>query len=109
MEVVIPPVQSAPRIVASEELGALALFHSYATTVGMSQPAIDAALELLDVSLLTVSLACRYDHGLYVVVRFCSLFKVLQGCSSAAAFLHVQHTAVELLDGNAFTVCPQCR
>lgn len=50
MEVVVPPAQSAPRIVASEDLGALALFHSYATTVGMSQPAIDAALELLDVS-----------------------------------------------------------
>ena len=50
MEVVVPAPQAAPRIPASESLGALALFHSYAATVGMSQPALDAALDLLRVS-----------------------------------------------------------
>ncbi len=49
MEVVVPAPQAAPRIPASESLGALALFHSYAATVGMSQPALDAALDLLRV------------------------------------------------------------
>ena len=49
VEVVTPAPQSAPRIAASEDLGATALFHSYATTVGMSQPALEAALELLQV------------------------------------------------------------
>jgi len=48
--VVVPAPQAAPRIPASESLGALALFHSYAATVGMSQPALDAALDLLRVS-----------------------------------------------------------
>ncbi|KAL0053768.1 hypothetical protein WJX82_010500 [Trebouxia sp. C0006] len=47
VEVVVPAPQAAPRIPASESLGALALFHSYAATVGMSQPALDAALDLL--------------------------------------------------------------
>ena len=49
VEVVTPAPQAAPRIPASEDLGAPALFHSYATTVGMSQPALEAALELLRV------------------------------------------------------------
>ncbi|KAL3137671.1 hypothetical protein ABBQ38_004946 [Trebouxia sp. C0009 RCD-2024] len=47
VEVVTPAPQAAPRIPASQDLGALALFHSYAATVGMSQPALPAALELL--------------------------------------------------------------
>ncbi|KAL3150757.1 hypothetical protein ABBQ32_000532 [Trebouxia sp. C0010 RCD-2024] len=47
VEVVTPAPQAAPRIPASQDLGALALFHSYAATVGMSQPALQAALELL--------------------------------------------------------------
>ena len=51
VEVVVPAPQAAPRIPASEDLGALALFHSYAATVGMSQPALDAALDLLRVSM----------------------------------------------------------
>ena len=46
----MPAPQAAPRIPASESLGALALFHSYAATVGMSHPALDAALDLLRVS-----------------------------------------------------------
>lgn len=55
VEVVTPAPQAAPRIPASQDLGALALFHSYAATVGMSQPALPAALELLRVgSLLPV-------------------------------------------------------
>ena len=49
VEVVSPAPQAAPRIPASEDLGAPALFRSYATTVGMSQPALDAALELIQV------------------------------------------------------------
>ena len=49
VEVVTPAPQTAPRIPASQDLGALALFHSYAATVGMSQPALEAALELLRV------------------------------------------------------------
>lgn len=49
VEVVTPAPQAAPRIPASEDLGAPALFHSYATTVGMSQPALEAALELIRV------------------------------------------------------------
>ena len=49
VEVVTPAPQAAPRIPASEDLGAPALFHSYASTVGMSQPALEAALELLRV------------------------------------------------------------
>lgn len=47
VEVVVPAVQTAPRIAASEDIGAVALLHSYATTVGMSQPALAAALDLL--------------------------------------------------------------
>jgi len=54
VEVVVPAPQAAPRIPASEDLGALALFHGYATTVGMSQPALDAALDLLRVSLCPI-------------------------------------------------------
>lgn len=51
VEVVVPAPQAAPRIPASQDLGALALFHSYASTVGMSQTALDAALDLLRVRL----------------------------------------------------------
>ncbi|KAA6423047.1 MAG: hypothetical protein FRX49_07035 [Trebouxia sp. A1-2] len=47
VEVVVPAPQAASRIPASDSLGALALFHSYAATVGMSQPALDTALDLL--------------------------------------------------------------
>ena len=57
VEVVVPAPQAAPRIPASEDLGALALFHSYAATVGMSQPALDAALDLLRVC------PCLPSHG----------------------------------------------
>lgn len=46
----MPAPQAASRIPASDSLGALALFHSYAATVGMSQPALDTALDLLRVS-----------------------------------------------------------
>jgi len=63
VEVVVPAPQAAPRIPASESLGALALFHSYAATVGMSQPALDAALDLLRVSVaITAVLPC---NGVY--------------------------------------------
>ena len=67
MEVVTPAPQAAPRIPASEDLGALALFHSYAATVGMSQPALDAALELLRVGPLRRCLpsycrCCLHDY-----------------------------------------------
>ena len=50
VEVVVPAVQTAPRIAATEDIGAVALLHSYATAVGMSQPALAAALDLLRVS-----------------------------------------------------------
>ena len=49
----MPAVQTAPRIAASEDIGAVALFHSYATTVGMTQPALAAALDLLRVRATT--------------------------------------------------------
>ena len=50
VEVVVPTASTAPRIAVDEDLGALALFHSYADTVGMSQPALEAALDLLRVT-----------------------------------------------------------
>lgn len=69
---VTPAPQAAPRIPASEDLGAPALFHSYATTVGMSQPALEAALELLRVGspfpgraslMLAVVHICHCEHS----------------------------------------------
>jgi len=65
VEVVVPAPKAAPRIPASESLGALAMFHSYAATVGMSQPALDAALDLLRVSpsvAVTAVLPCNTVH-----------------------------------------------
>ena len=59
VEVVTPAPQAAPRIPASEDLGALALFHSYAATVGMSEPALEAALELLRVGSSSSDCASR--------------------------------------------------
>jgi hypothetical protein len=61
----VPAPKAAPRIPASESLGALAMFHSYAATVGMSQPALDAALDLLRVSpsvAVTAVLPCNTVH-----------------------------------------------
>lgn len=55
VEVVSPAPQAAPRIPASEDLGAAALFSSYATTVGMSQPALQAALDLIRVGSSTLN------------------------------------------------------
>ena len=61
VEVVVPAPQATPRIPASEDLGALALFHSYASTVGMSHTALDAALDLLRVGLsYPFATSCRY-------------------------------------------------
>lgn len=127
VEMVIPPAQSAPRIVASEELGPLALFHSYATTVGMTQPAIEAAQKLLDVSLLTsddkYNKCTMSEHTVKKCTisssKTCQPFKqdsAVATCSqNIPVFVQQQHTSFELIvclarcggDGTASCCEPQ--
>ena len=49
MEVLAPPPATAPRIAASEELGALPLFQLYAAHVGMPDAGLQAGTAILQV------------------------------------------------------------
>ena len=49
MEVIAPPSAAAPRIAATEDVGALPLFHLYAEHVAMSPPAVTAGCDILQV------------------------------------------------------------
>ena len=49
MEVLAPSPATAPRIAASEELGALPLFQLYAAHVGMPDEAVQAGTAILQV------------------------------------------------------------
>jgi len=49
VEVVAPPPAAAPRIAASEDAGALPLFHLYADHIGMSPEAVQAGSDILKV------------------------------------------------------------
>lgn len=46
---IAPPPAAAPRIAATEEVGALPLFQLYAEHTGMSQPAVQAGCAILEV------------------------------------------------------------
>ncbi len=59
MEVIAPPPAAAPRIAATEDVGAAPLFQLYADHVAMSPAAITAGCEILQV--------CR--DGLHHVVQ----------------------------------------
>ena len=46
---IAPPPAAAPRIAATENVGALPLFQLYAEHTGMSQPAVEAGCAILEV------------------------------------------------------------
>ena len=49
MEVIAPPPTAAPRIAATEDVGALPLFQLYAEHTGMTQQAAQAGCTILEV------------------------------------------------------------